>query len=271
MTGIVRDGESSLTNDSRLRGVRALILDVDGVLYQAGQAIAGAPEALQEFRRRGYPFRLLTNITRRSRAALAQDLRGMGLPIEDGEVLTASYLTAQYLHRLGRPRCWILLEGPGLDEFAGIERVEEEAEYVVLGDLRENFTYDLLNRVLRLLWRGAGFLAMQADPYDLTAAGPTVNVGGWLALLERASGRKATLIGKPAPICYQMALEELGVTAAEAAGVGDRVESDVAGGQSVGMRTVLLRTGHFRPQDLDGLVQPTVVLDSLAGLPALLD
>jgi len=256
--------------DSRLSGVRALILDVDGVLYHAGQAIPGAAEALREFRRRGYPFRLLTNITRRSRAALAEDLWKMGLPVEDGEVLTASYLTAHYLRKLGRPRCWVLLEGSGLEEFAGIERAEEGADYVVLGDLREHFTYDLLNRVLRVLWNGVGFLAMQADPYDLAAEGPKVNVGGWLALLERASGRKATLIGKPAPICYHMALEDLGVTADVALGVGDRVESDVAGGQSVGMRTVLLRTGHFRPSDLEGPVQPDVVLESLADLPGAL-
>jgi len=257
--------------DPRLRGVRALLLDVDGVLYHAGQAIPGAAAALEELRRRGYPFRLLTNITRRSRATLAHDLVEMGLPVQAGEVLTASYLTAEYLRRLGRPRAWVLLEGDGLEEFAGLDLGEEEAEYIVLGDLRARFTYDLLNRALRALWNGAGFIAMQADPYDLGRDGPTVNVGGWLALLERASGRKATLIGKPSVICYQMALEELGVTANEAAGVGDRVESDVAGGRAAGLRTVLLRTGHFRPEDLEGPLQPDVVLDSLADLPGVLD
>jgi HAD superfamily hydrolase (TIGR01458 family) len=256
--------------DPKLQGVRALLLDADGVLYHAGGAIPGAAEAIQEFRRRGYPFRVLTNITRRSRATLAGDLQAIGLPVEAGEILTASYLTARYLHRHGRPPTWVLLEGDALDEFAGLELVEEGATCIALGDLRAQFTYDLLNRVLRALWDGADFLAMQADPYDLGKDGPKVNVGGWLALLERASGRKATLIGKPSPICYRMALEELGVTPAEAVGVGDRVESDVAGGQSVGMRTVLLRTGHFRPQDLEGFVQPDVVLDSLADLPGAL-
>jgi HAD superfamily hydrolase (TIGR01458 family) len=256
--------------DSRLRGVRALILDVDGVLYHAGKAIPGAPEALAEFRRRGYPLRLLTNITRRSRATLARHLQAMGLPVEAGEILTASYLTARYLQQHGRPRTWVLLDGDALGEFAGLELVEEGAACIALGDMAEHFTYPLLNRVLRALWDGADFVVMQADPYDLGRHGPTVNVGGWLALLERASGRKATLIGKPSPICYRMALEELGVTAEEAVGVGDRIESDVAGGQSVGMRTVLLRTGHFRPQDLEGPVQPDLILDSLADLPGAL-
>ncbi len=257
--------------DPRLRGVRALILDIDGVFYQAGRPVAGGPEAVAELRRRGYPLRLLTNITRRSRVTVARQLGDMGYAIDPSEVLTASYLTAQYLRQQGRPRCWVLLAGDGREEFAGLDLVEEGADCVVLGDMAEQFTYDLLNRVLRALWDGAGFVVMQADPYDLGRHGPTVNVGGWLALLERASGQKATLIGKPSPICYRMALEELGVGAAEAAGVGDRVESDVAGGQSVGMRTILLRTGHFRPQDLEGPVQPTVVLDSLADLPGALD
>lgn len=256
--------------DPKLQGVRALVLDVDGVLYHAAEPIPGAAEALREFRRRGYPWRLLTNITRRSRATLARDLQRMGLPVEAEEVLTASYLTAQYLRQHGRPRTWVLLDGDALEEFADLELVEEGAECIALGDMTAKFTYDLLNRVLRALWAGADFVAMQADPYDLGRNGPTVNVGGWLALLERASGRRATLVGKPSPICYRMALAELGVTADQAVGVGDRVESDVVGGQAAGMRTVLLRTGHFRPQDLEGPVQPDLVLDSLADLPGAL-
>jgi len=256
--------------DVKLQGVRALLLDADGVLYHAKSAIPGAAEAIEEFRRRGYPFRLLTNITRRSRAKLARDLQAMGLPVEAGEILTSSYLTARYLHQHGRPRTWVVLDGDARDEFAGLELVEEGADCVALGDMKAKFTYDLLNRILSVLWDGADFLAMQADPYDMGEGGPKVNVGGWLALLERASGRQATLIGKPSPICYRMALEELGVTAAEAVGVGDRVESDVAGGQATGIRTVLVRTGHFRPQDLDGPVQPDVILNSLADLPGAL-
>jgi len=257
--------------DSVLSGVRALVLDVDGVFYSAGQPVPGAAEALVEIHRRGYPLRFLTNITRRSRATVARRLRDMGFALDDEQVLTASYLAASYLRKLGRPRCWVVLDGDGLKEFAGLDLVEEGAEYVVLGDMAEFFTYDLLNRILRVLWQGAGFLAMQADPYDLGREGPTVNVGGWLALLERASGRKATLIGKPSPIAFQMALDELGVPAGEAAGVGDRIDSDVAGAKSVGMRTVLVRSGHFRPQDLEGPVQPDLVLDSFADLPGFLD
>jgi HAD superfamily hydrolase (TIGR01458 family) len=250
-----------------LQGIRALVLDIDGVLYHAGEPIPGGPEALEEIRQRGYALRFLTNITRRSRATVAERLRAMGYTVDPEEVLTASYLTASYLRRLGRPRCWVLLDGDGLQEFGGVELSQESPDYVVLGDLAESFSYGLLNRVLRALWQGAGFIAMQADPYDLGREGPTVNVGGWLALLERASGRRATLIGKPSPIAFRMALEELRATPREAAVVGDRVESDIAGGKNAGMRTILVRTGHFRPQDLEGSVQPDLVIPSLADLP----
>lgn len=253
-----------------LEGVRGLLLDVDGVLYHAGRPIPGAAEALEEVRRRGYRRRFLTNITRRSRETVARRLQEMGFVVEKEEILTASYLTALYLKRLGRPRCWILLDGDGLTEFADLEQTEEGAEYVVLGDMAERFTYDLLNRALRLLWNGAGFIAMQADPYDLGRNGPMVNVGGWLALLERASGRRALLVGKPSPLAYELALAELGLPAEEVAAVGDRVESDVAGGKAAGLRTILVRTGHFRLQDLEGTVRPDVILDSLAELPAAL-
>ncbi|MGC8873311.1 MAG: HAD-IIA family hydrolase [Chloroflexia bacterium] len=250
-----------------LAGIRALVLDIDGVLYHAGEPIRGGPEALQEIRRRGYSMRFLTNITRRSRATVAARLGAMGYAIAPQEVLTASYLTASYLRLLGHPRCWVLLDGDGIEEFEGVLLCEEDPDYVVLGDLAQSFSYELLNRVLRALWRGAGFIAMQADPYDIGHEGPTVNVGGWLALLERASGRQAILIGKPSRIAFQMALEELAVKPDEAAVVGDRVESDIAGGKNAGLRTVLVQTGHFRPQDLEGPIQPDLVIPSLAELP----
>lgn len=251
-----------------LQGVRAFILDIDGVFYHGKQPIPGAAETLREVRRRGIPLRLLTNITRRSPATLAHQLGQMGFDVDPEEILTASYLAAKYLRQqTGRPRCWVLLEGDGRDMFQGLHLTQRDADYVVLGDLREKFTYDLLNQILAALWKGARFLAMQADPYDLGEGGPKVNVGGWLALLERASGRKALLVGKPSCLAFQMAREELGVPSTQIAMVGDRVESDIVGGWRAGMRTVLVRTGHFRPEDLTGEVQPDLIIDSLADLP----
>ncbi len=251
-----------------LQGLQALILDIDGVFYHAGRPIPGAAETLAEIRRRGIPFRLLTNITRRSPTEVARYLGQMGLEFSPDEILTASSITARYLRRLPHPaRCWVLLEGSGLDQFAGLNLTDQDPEYVVVGDLREKFTYDLLNRALAALWKGARLLAMQADPYDLAGGPPTVNVGGWVALLERVSGRPALLVGKPSCLAFQMALEDLGVPPSRAAMVGDRVASDVLGGWRAGLRTVLLRSGHFRPEDLVGGPEPDLILDSIADLP----
>jgi HAD superfamily hydrolase (TIGR01458 family) len=258
---------------SPLRHIRGLIMDIDGVFYHAGKPIPGANRALAEIRRRKIPFRLLTNITRRSPETLAQQLGEMGYDFTPEEILTASLLTAKYLRRLPTPpRCWVLLEGTGLEMFHGLELTEKDPDYVILGDLREKFTYDLLNRVLAALWQGARFLAMQADTHDLglRSGGPKVNVGAWLALLERASGRKALLIGKPSTLAFQMALDELGVSSSQVAMIGDRVASDVIGGWKAGLRTVLVRTGHFREQDLVGAPEPDLILDSFADLPAYL-
>ena len=256
-----------------MQGIRGLISDLDGVYYHAQQAIPGAAEALAEIRRRGYPIRFLTNITRRSRATVAQNMRDLGMDIADEEVLTASYLTARYLRRLsGRPRCWIVLDGDGRDEFEGLNLGEEKPDYVVIGNRTKSFSYDLLNRILAALWEGAHFLAMQADPYDLGQGRPQVNVGAWIALLERASGRKALLIGKPSCLAFQIALEELGLPPSQVAHIGDRVEADVVGAWGAGLRTILVRTGHFRPQDLaSSPVRPDLVLDSFADLPRFLD
>jgi phospholysine phosphohistidine inorganic pyrophosphate phosphatase len=93
-------------------------------------------------------------------------------------------------------------------------------------------------------------------------------VGPFLAALEEATGRKALILGKPDPAFFRMILEDLGVPPERAAMVGDDIEIDVGGAQGVGMRGLLVRTGKFRPADLEGSIRPDAVLGSVAELPA---
>jgi HAD superfamily hydrolase (TIGR01458 family) len=126
-----------------------------------------------------------------------------------------------------------------------------------------------MNRVFRRLNEGAGFVAMHRNLYWRTKDGLQLDGGAYVAALEAASGVSPVVCGKPAPAYFEAALEDLGVEAARAAMIGDDVVNDVGGAQAVGVRGVLVRTGKFRPSDLERGSADAVV-DSIADVPALL-
>jgi HAD superfamily hydrolase (TIGR01458 family) len=149
--------------------------------------------------------------------------------------------------------------------------VADRADAVVLGDLGDAMTYERLNRAFRMLLDGAALVTLARNRYWQGADGPMLDTGPFAAALEHASGKIATLAGKPSPAFFRSALAHAGVPAAAAAVVGDDLESDVGGAQAAGMRGVLVRTGKFRAGDLEsGSVKPDAVLASIAALPTLL-
>src|SRR4029077_12125626 len=138
---------------------------------------------------------------------------------------------------------------------------------VLLGDLGEGMTFARLNPAFRLLLDGAELVTLARNRYWKNSGGFMLDIGAFAAALEYASGKKATLVGKPAPAFFANALASLGIAPSEAAVIGDDLESDVHGGQAAGMKGILVRTGKFRAGDLEGThVRPDAVIDSLAEL-----
>ena len=135
----------------------------------------------------------------------------------------------------------------------------------------EGLTYARLNRALRHVMSGAELVALARNRVWRGADGWMLDVGAIAAALEYASGRAASLVGKPSPEFFAEALAAIGVAPREAAVVGDDLESDVGGGQSAGMKGVLVRTGKFRADEAArSPIRPDAILDSLASLPSLL-
>lgn len=254
------------------RPLRGLLIDIDGVLRIGDQPIPGAGQAIEGLRRRGVPFRFLTNVTRRSRAEEADRLKRLGIPVSADEIYTASSTTASYLRRQGTPRCWLLLEGSGVQEFAGIPLTEESPQYVVLGDLGDEFPVMLLHRAFRALLAGARLIAIQRNPSWTAEDGlPRLDVGAWCAALEYASGQQALVMGKPAPLAYRLPAEEMGFPCEQLAMVSDDPDIDLAGAKQVGMRTIFARTTSLPRRRMPDAGEFDHVVDSIAGLPALWD
>jgi HAD superfamily hydrolase (TIGR01458 family) len=253
-----------------MENVRGVILDIDGVLEYQKQVYPGAVETIEAFRAHHLAVRFLTNSTLKSRASCAAKLRMGGFQVDEAEVITASSATADYLRGLRPASCWVMLERAGLDEFQEFTQDSERPQWLVVGDNRSQFNFDVLNRALGVLSRGAGLIGMQAELADSSSGTLELNVGSWVGMLERASGVPAVYIGKPNRYVFDLATRSMGLDPSEVVMIGDRMATDVLGAKGVGMRSILVKTGEFRERDLAGAVQPDAICASIREVPGIL-
>jgi HAD superfamily hydrolase (TIGR01458 family) len=226
--------------------VKALLLDIAGVLYDGDAPLPGAVAALARLQASGLPFRLVTNTSRRPKRALVAHLRHLGFDVAADHVFTGTQ--AAVAHVRAQRLSPFLLVHPALDEeFEGLAGGPPRA--VVVGDAADRFTYARLNAAFRLLLDGAPLLAIAANRYFREPDGLSLDAGPFVAALEYAAGVQATLFGKPAPAFFQAVLADLGVAAGEALMIGDDVEADVNGALASGIPAVLVRSGKYRPGD----------------------
>lgn len=252
--------------------IDGVLLDIDGVLAVSWQPLPGAVGTLAWLRERGIPFRLITNTTTHTRSELARTLTDAGIAVEPDEVVTAVTATASFLDsRHAGARVYLLSDGDARADLEGVELVEDRADVVVLGGGYAGFTYEAVNHAFRMLMEGAALVGMHRNLYWRTAEGWQLDGGAYIAGLEEATGRAATICGKPAQAYFDAALRGIGVRADRAAMVGDDVVNDVLGAQVAGLVGVLVRTGKFRPEDLERTNgTPDHVLDSIGELPELI-
>jgi phospholysine phosphohistidine inorganic pyrophosphate phosphatase len=252
-------------------GFRAALIDIDGTLLQGDDAIPGAPEAIRVLRRQGIPFRFCTNTTRRPRREIAAVLRAAGIEADACEVVAPSSLARRVIVDSGDPRAALLVPDSSREDFAGVREDGRAPAFVVLGDLGPAFTFDRLNEAFHWLRAGARLLALQKNRFwHAGDRGMLLDAGAFVAALEYAAGVTARVVGKPSPDFFKLALEEIGMPAADVVSVGDSLENDGAGAAAAGCRTILVRTGVFDPAEMARSPwRPDAVIDSIASLPGL--
>jgi HAD superfamily hydrolase (TIGR01458 family) len=249
----------------------AILLDVDGVFHVSDEPIAGGAEAVRRLREAGHRLRFVTNNTTRARATLAEELRGMGLELDDEELQTTPRAAAAVL--AGR-RVLALTMHAIVGELEGVELVGEDAEAVLVGGADETpetnlvFSYMNLARAFHELEAGAQLYSLHKNRWWQTKQGPLLDAGAFVAGLEYAADTEATVLGKPSTPYFEAALRALDADPSLTWMVGDDIESDIAGAQAHGMRTVLVRTGKFRPDAVEATrVRPDGIVSSIAQLP----
>ena len=261
------------------RGIAdALLIDLDGVVYRGDERIDGAAEAIARLDALEVPRLFVTNTTSRPREALVSKLADFGIDVPVGDILAPADVAADWLAGQRSRKLLLLVPEATSRLFAGFEKVSPAAaakgaavDAVVVGDLGRHWTFDLLNTAFRCLMREPkpALVALGMTRYWHAPDGLRLDTAPFVAALAHATGVEPVVMGKPAPAFFAAALKRLGAKAGRTAMVGDDIRADIAGAQAAGLKAILVRTGKFRPADLEQGIVPDRVIDSIVDLPAL--
>lgn len=257
------------------KAIRVFFFDLDGVLsvgklnprYLGGRGVVG------KIKSTGKKVFVLTNDSTHIREEIHTNLSNLGFKFELEEILTSSYLTANYLtEKFGKASFFLIGEG-GLRrelEVAGHKASDHMPQVVVVG-LDRNLTYEKLDKAIRLLKEGARLIGSYGGAVYMNEHGPALSAGPIIKALEYASGEKATMIGKPSPRMFRLALKTANEKPVHAVMVGDQMETDILGARRAGVHTILVLTGvETRDTISHSKIKPNAVIETVDALESLL-
>jgi len=158
------------------------------------------------------------------------------------------------------------------DDFSKFQLVDYAPEAIVLGDMGAGFTFNLINNLFNHILDGAELVAIHKNRFWISSDGYRLDVGAFVSALEYATKKTASVMGKPNSNLFVLASQEWDIPANEILMVGDDIEGDVGGALNAGMKSVLVKTGKFRHEDLQSSdIKPDYIIDSIADLPGILD
>jgi NagD protein len=251
------------------RQIDSWLMDMDGVLVREDHAIPGADRFLARLRELGTPFLVLTNNSIYTRRDLAARLRVSGLEVPEESIWTSALATAGFLDDQRPNGSAFVIGEVGLTTAlheAGYTLTDRDPDYVVLGETR-TYSFERITTAIRLVSRGARFIATNPDPTGPSPDGPLPATGSVAALISRATGVAPYFVGKPNPLMMRSALNAIDAHSETAAMVGDRMDTDVVSGLEAGLEAILVLTGSTIREDAERhAYRPSRIVDSIADL-----
>jgi NagD protein len=255
---------------SLIRGKRAFIIDMDGVIYHGNRLLRGAAEFVLWLKENDKRFLFLTNSSERSPAELSQKLARLGIDVGPDHFYTSALATASFLASQKPGGSAYVIGEPGLINAlyeAGYTMNNVNPDYVVIGEAR-SYSIDTIEKAVNLVRAGAKLIGTNPDLNGNTETGIAPACGALVAPVELATGRKAYFVGKPNPLIMRHALRKLGCTREETAIIGDRMDTDIVAGLESDMETVLVLSGVTGESDLPGFAYgPRNVLEGVFQIP----
>jgi len=193
----------------------------------------------------------------------------MGFDISEDEVVTPPVAASAYMKNTGKRHCYLLVTEDAEQDFdrSFLAPTGEKVDCVVIGDAGDRISYSSLNIAFRHLMSGAELIALEKDRYWMAPDGLSLSAGPFVTALEFATGKKATLIGKPSKAFFESALNKIGLKPYQVAMIGDDIITDIAGADRLGMKSILVKTGKYRKDIVNtSVINPTYSIDSIADL-----
>lgn len=259
---------------AKLRNVRAVLFDMDGVIYVGNQPLPGVQELLDYLDASGRRWLCITNNASNTSQLFADKLAKMGIKAEPNHILGSAEATAAWLgEQVPQKGKVIMLGMEGLRTALlneGFTLVDDphEAEFAVAG-INFNLVYEDVAKVALAVRNGARFVGTNIDPTYPSERGQIPGTGSILAMLEAATSVKPEIVGKPYPGMYQLAMHRVHAQPAETLMVGDRYETDIIGATELGLVTTGVLTGISSRAVFEAGTPPPDFI--LSGLPALLE
>lgn len=248
---------------------RSWLIDMDGVLVRGDTPIPGADRFLARLRELDRRFLVMTNNSIYTPRDLSARLTGCGLEVPETAIWTSALAAARLLHEQRPGGSAFVIGEAGLTtalHAAGYTLTERDPEYVVLGETRV-LSFERVTQAIRLIDRGARFIATNPDATGPAPGGPVPATGAVAALITRATGVEPYFVGKPNPLMMVSALNAMDAHSETAAMVGDRMDTDVKSGLEAGLHTILVLSGSTAPEEVDRYAyRPSQIVPSVAEL-----
>jgi len=259
-----------------VKDIRALILDMDGVLWRENEPIGDLPAIFERINANDWKYVFATNNGSRTPAQYRERLAGFGVAIEERQVITSALGVAGLVKASIPPNSLIFVVGQDgikqalIEEGYKIATMENSAmaKAVVMG-FDQEINFEKMSEASLLVHRGLPFFATNPDKTFPTPRGEIPGAGAWISVTTTATGIEPVYAGKPYPYLIELSLQRLGTKPEETLVVGDRLETDIKAGQDAGLPTALVLSGVSTSLQAEAWKpRPTFIFDDLTSLVA---
>jgi len=256
---------------TNINNIKALLIDLEGVLYSDNKLIPGSIEVIKELKKNSLKLRFLTNTTTAPRKLILNKLQDFGFDIEEDEIFTPISATIKYLRDNSVKKIALITNIEIIEEFNNYEITQKDPAVVIIGDIYKNFNWEILDIAFKLIYlNNAKLIALHKNKYCIREGKVSLDLGPFINAIEYSSGKKSILMGKPEKNFFNLAIKDLDEDNENILMIGDDIASDIEGSIKANLKAVQVRTGKFQEKDLHNPLQPNCRIGSIIELPKII-
>ncbi len=253
---------------TKLRNIKGLLLDLEGVIYSGNKIIDGSIETIDKLRSNDFIIRYLTNTTTSPKNKILEKLRSLNLKVSEDDIFSPTIAANEYLKDQKINEIFLLTDKSLEEDFKNFKIDYENACAVIIGDIYKDFNWENLNLAFEIINKNdSTIIALHKNRYCRRDENLSLDLGPFVAALEYATNKKAVVMGKPEKKFFSLALKNMGLSIDKVIMVGDDIVSDIGGAKQNNIFSIQVRTGKYQESDESGeFLQPDLRINSIADL-----